>query len=505
MRDGSAAASARAAFAAGDFEAAARLFGDAMHSACHAGEQHHLLCNRSAALVKCGRFAEAVEDAELAIASSPDNVKAHYRRAQALEGMGSYRLGEQACADALRLDPGHVQVAALLAQCQKSRAAAEDCRSCSAPEAGQGATANEGDSRSAATAVPDGSSYVTWCRETAAGFASASQHGQACAWYGHALVASESEQTPPVEQARLLADRAVALSHLSRYEQAAADCARAIELDCSLVDAHVCGAVALLQLGAWPRHASEEVTAAAQHVVVTPALALLAGRMDEAERLARAAVAAARPAPEPRAARLHALQELSVRKLGARLRSLRSASVCGEGSAAEAERARPLEKADLVGEVEAAEREADALGEVVARAERTLAEVEAMRERVEEVAQMARRSEWEQVLEHACWLMRQYERHRALRQLRLEALQSLERFDEATLLNDEILQVLRSPTCAGDPLHAHSHRTRRFPLPRPSLPPPPSLRTRRRSSRSSRAAAPVALTHTCALARAVGA
>ena len=88
--DGSAAsldAAAKAAFAAGRHEEAAALFGQLLLTGPL--EPHLVLCNRSAAWARLGKWAEAEGDARLAMASAPPSfVKAPYRLACALQGCG---------------------------------------------------------------------------------------------------------------------------------------------------------------------------------------------------------------------------------------------------------------------------------------------------------------------------------------------------------------------------------------------------------------------------------
>ena len=78
---------AKAAFASGRHEEAAALFGQLLLTG--APEPHLVLCNRSAAWAKLGKWAEAEGDARLAMVSSPPSfVKAPYRLACALQGCG---------------------------------------------------------------------------------------------------------------------------------------------------------------------------------------------------------------------------------------------------------------------------------------------------------------------------------------------------------------------------------------------------------------------------------
>lgn len=241
-----------------------------------------------------------------------------------------------------------------------------------------------------------------------------------CAWFGHALRAARSEGTPACEEARLLADRAATHLELGRFVDAAADCEVAVEKDPSLASAHVRGAAALLHLG----------------------------RMADAERFATTAVRASQPPLDARHESLAQLRLLSVRELRTRLRRLRVANAANESVAAA-----PLEKEELVQSIESLERAAETTSTPALLAEQAMAEVCAMRDRVDELELMARRGEWTQVVEHAAWLMQDYPLHSALRQLRLTALASLSKFDAAAELCDEMLQ--RTPDDA-DVLHFHA-------------------------------------------------
>ena len=110
--DGSAAsldAEAKAAFAAGRHEEAAALFGQLLLTGPL--EPHLVLCNRSAAWARLGKWAEAEGDARLAMASAPPSfVKAPYRLACALQGCG--RLDEVRVSPAQRPPAPHGSPAA---------------------------------------------------------------------------------------------------------------------------------------------------------------------------------------------------------------------------------------------------------------------------------------------------------------------------------------------------------------------------------------------------------
>ena len=112
-------AAAKSAFAAGNYEEAARLYSALLERRPDATEQRHLLlCNRSAALMKMSRFEEAANDARAAIETAPEGfVKAHYRLACALRGGGDYAGALAECNRALQIRPGNDQIQALREAC----------------------------------------------------------------------------------------------------------------------------------------------------------------------------------------------------------------------------------------------------------------------------------------------------------------------------------------------------------------------------------------------------
>lgn len=140
------------------------------------------------------------------------------------------------------------------------------------------------------------------------------------------------------------------------------------------------------------------------------------------------------PSASPSLSRLAELRATPVRELRSMLREMSESS---EGRAAYA----PVDKEELVGSVEALERAARAKGKLARQAECAWAEVEAMRERVRELEEMASAGEWRQLEEHAAWLLNEYPLHTALRGLRLLALASLERVGEAAELCEQMLQA----------------------------------------------------------------
>lgn len=264
----------------------------------------------------------------------------------------------------------------------------------------------------------------------------------------------------------MLSNRAACHLKLGHWAEAARDCERVLRLAPSgaiAVKVGARGSAALMRLG----------------------------RTTESVELAQAAVRAARPAAEASAARLTALDILSVRELSTMLRDLRRRADKREESVAAAERgtgrharrarrapclvggaggavegaagegrakcsaaALPIEKGELVAEVEARERAEEWAGDGAAVhdiAKQALDEACAMRDRIGEIARMARDGEWTLVLEHANWLAAEYPQHCILRTLQLDALLALRRHGAATSLIDE--QALATPG-APELLHA---------------------------------------------------
>ncbi len=127
---------ARAAFAAKRYAEAAALFeAVALESPADALAAHN---KRAAAWLELGRFADAAAAASAALSLDGASVKAHYRYARALHGMGKHRSGWSACERALRLAPTNAQLAELQAAC--ARAAEEEEEEGAGAAAGQAAT-----------------------------------------------------------------------------------------------------------------------------------------------------------------------------------------------------------------------------------------------------------------------------------------------------------------------------------------------------------------------------
>ena len=130
---------AKAAFAAGDFEAAAQLYSSLLERRSAVEQRHLLLCNRAAALMKMGRYEDAANDARDAIQDAPEGfVKAHYRLACALRGAGDNAGAQAACDDALQIRPGNDQLKVLREACL------HDMLESAAPMAAGGMQANGG-------------------------------------------------------------------------------------------------------------------------------------------------------------------------------------------------------------------------------------------------------------------------------------------------------------------------------------------------------------------------
>jgi hypothetical protein len=210
------------------------------------------------------------------------------------------------------------------------------------------------------------------------------------------------------------------------------------------------------------------------HVRGSAALMRL-GSTAESIECAEAAVSTARPPTEARETRLAELRGRPVRELRDLLYSLQRAAARRAAEAVEYEsgsrrnaaarrglapclqpvmapvdpslesspQEKPIDKSDLVTQIEGLERAAEEGGDgaVFNMATQALAEARAMRDRVDEIGVMAQRGDWLQVLEHARWLATDYPQHRALRALHLDALIGLCRLEEAHALCEEQLHV----------------------------------------------------------------
>ena len=200
---------AKACFAAGDYERAESLFSILLQDEAAADRLAHY-CNRSACRLKLGRHDDAAADARVALEISPDSVKAHFRLASALvdelsagaEGSGRRRGGGRVQRSARR--PGTA--------CRIARAGC-------APRRGRDERAGGGERA---------------CGDRRA----AARRGQAHGYALNALGASSAAAPPPPRSAAdgtgdadgdaaavvtLLSNRAAAALKLGQWADAAAD------------------------------------------------------------------------------------------------------------------------------------------------------------------------------------------------------------------------------------------------------------------------------------------
>ena len=111
---------ADSAFRAGDFRQAVDRYADALRAdGLDAAARSAILCNRSAALHKLSRYAEAREDAAQAVAHTPGGVKAHYRLACALHALGDHQAALTACNAGLAIS-SHEQLKSLASLCTEA-------------------------------------------------------------------------------------------------------------------------------------------------------------------------------------------------------------------------------------------------------------------------------------------------------------------------------------------------------------------------------------------------
>ena len=111
-----------AAFNAGEMEAAARAYTQAIAIAAKCAGAHgldddligKLRANRAEAFLQLERWEEAAADADVAIESDPCFVKAYVRKARASRGLEQWEEAASALRDALEVSPGNKSVLALL-------------------------------------------------------------------------------------------------------------------------------------------------------------------------------------------------------------------------------------------------------------------------------------------------------------------------------------------------------------------------------------------------------
>ena len=456
---------AKACFAAGDYEQAEALFSILLQDEAAADRLAHY-CNRSACRLKLGRHDDAAADARVALEISPDSVKAHFRLASALveraqrcsgaEGSGRRAEAAAACSAALALHPGHAQLLALAARCAEEESAPAAASAPAESAAPPAPTAGDGDNGGVAE-----EDYAEWCRQTANRLYGEGEFGQAVAWYGHALsalgassTAAPPPQTPAADgtgdaddgdaaaAVTLLSNRAAAALKLGRWADAAAD-ARAARATLAR-SRRVRGSAALL-------------------------------RWERCRRLLRS-----RPPPSPPppadddggARRLSELRALPAKELrqerelrreldGSATKARRASGTCPAAAAAarrsrrrfgrkrRRQRCAREGRAGCGGGGGGARGGGGGRGGVAGKAGGARGGGDDIR--VGEVGEMARRGEWDGALEHASWLAREYPQHAVLRRLRLEALMSLGRYADARTLCDALLA---DAPAAAELLHA---------------------------------------------------
>ena len=279
--------------------------------------------------------------------------------------------------------------------------------------------------------------YAGWCRAQGNRLFREAEYGQACAWYGHAIVSLErgegvgvdapaADGSPPRGAiATLLSNRAASWLKLGRWAPAAADCERAVTLEPTNIKAYARGSAALMRLGHTER--SVAMAQAAVAMAAPPATAR-PERLDELRALGvrelRALLWNERRAADRRAhedARAEMGDPAHTRRRGGAnapcLVREQASEALAEAAAAKAaaagvgragESLQGADKDDLVAEIEELERSALADGGSLQLCERALAEATTMAERVREIEAMAKREAWAEVVEHSEWLAKEY-------------------------------------------------------------------------------------------------
>ena len=448
------------AFRSGDFSRACTSYASALEALGDgegdAATKTSILCNRSIGLLNLQRTAEAVSDAAAAVAASPGAIKPRYRHACALRAHGAIGKALAVCDAALELEPDHMQLLKLAQSCAELLeqaplfdtgvtaavpAASPMLRSevlvpPSAPSAPPTAPPSAPPAPSADEPDPE-KDYAGWCRAQGNRLFREAEYGQACAWYGHAIVSLErgegvgvdaptADGSPPRGAiATLLSNRAASWLKLGRWAPAAADCERAVTLEPTNINAYARGSAALKRLGHTER--SVAMAQAAVAMAAPPATAR-PERLDELRALGvrelRALLWNERRAADRRAhedARAEMGDPAHTRRRGGAnapcLVREQASEALAEAAAAKAaaagvgragESLQGADKDDLVAEIEELERSALADGGSLQLCERALAEATTMAERVREIEAMAKREAWAEVVEHSEWLAKEY-------------------------------------------------------------------------------------------------
>ena len=255
-------------FRAGEFAEAVRHFTEALRQA--PGDTI-ALGNRAAAFDKLGEHTRAVADANAALKSDETYLKGYFRKATALLALGRFVEAEAAATAGLRHQPKNAQLRELHARAQagaakaaaaaRARAAAaqraedsdeydeegdEEDEDDEGEEEGEEEEEEEDDDddRAAASAAPPVDPEVAAERAKGAGNDQYKRGDYAAA----VRLYTEAVRLAPANPTYLL-NRAAAALMLERADDALSDCTKALELDPSLVKAHVRSAKALTQLG----------------------------------------------------------------------------------------------------------------------------------------------------------------------------------------------------------------------------------------------------------------
>ena len=113
-------AKAKAAFAAGDYAAAEAEFTRVLDE--NPDNRVEIVCNRAACSLKLGAYSDAVSDAAEAACMDPTYVKAQYRLALGLQGLGKLDRAAKVCRDGLALQPDSPQMQKLLTELEQAGA-----------------------------------------------------------------------------------------------------------------------------------------------------------------------------------------------------------------------------------------------------------------------------------------------------------------------------------------------------------------------------------------------
>jgi len=215
-----------------------------------------LLLNSAACAYSDGRHTEALAHAEAALALSPDATKAHYRKGQALRGLGRLAEAKAAFSAVVKLEPqnrqAHTELAALAAEATPAAAAAGEAASGVGP-----AGTSSGEQQMSASEVAE---HVGGIKAAANKLFAAGERVAACAEYErgwHLLRASRTskaaaaEEASPLDalEAALLLNSAACAYSDGRHTEALAHAEAALALSPDATKAHYRKGQALRGLG----------------------------------------------------------------------------------------------------------------------------------------------------------------------------------------------------------------------------------------------------------------